>query len=73
MPLFVQTTHGWLCRKASNDSHEHKFLAAILEDAAWVSREWRPHLPAAAVHYFHGDQSPDNPVIQQTREALRNA
>jgi hypothetical protein len=73
VPLFVQTAHSWLCRKASNDSHEYKFLAAILEDARWVSREWRPHLLAAAVHYFHGDQSPDNPIIQRTREALRNA
>lgn len=72
VPLFVQTAHSWLCRKASNDTHEYKFLAAILEDAGWVSREWRPHLLAAAVHYFHGNQSPDNPVMQQTREALRN-
>jgi hypothetical protein len=71
VPLFVQTAHGWLCRKASNDTHEYKFLAAILEDVAWVSAEWRPHLLAASVHYFHGERSQDNPVIQQAREALR--
>jgi hypothetical protein len=71
VPLFVQTAHSWLCRKASNDTHEYKFLAAILENAGWVSPEWRPHLLAASVHYFHGDRSPDNPVIQQAREALR--
>src|SRR5262245_25123362 len=71
VPLFVQTAHSWLCRKASNDTHEYKFLAAILEDVGWVSPEWRPHLLAASVHYFHGDRSPDNPVIQQAREALR--
>ena len=47
MPLFVQTAHSWLCRKASNDTHEYKFLAAILEDAGSVSPEWRPHLLAA--------------------------
>jgi hypothetical protein len=70
VPLFVQTAHSWLCRKASNDTHEYKFLAAILEDAGLVSPEWRPHLLAASVHYFHGDRSPDNPVIQQVREAL---
>jgi hypothetical protein len=69
--LFVQTAHGWLCRKASNDHHEYKFLAAILEDAALVSAQWRPHLLAASVHYFHGDRTPDNPVIEQAREALR--
>jgi hypothetical protein len=72
IPRFVQTARSWLCRKASNDSHEYKFLAAILEDVGWVSPEWRPHLLAAAVHYFHGDQSPDNPVITQVRETLRS-
>jgi len=71
VPLFVQTAHSWLCRKASNDTHEYKFLAAILEDVGWVSPEWRPHLLAASVHYFHGDRSTDNPVVQQAREALR--
>lgn len=70
VPLFVQSSYSWLCRKASNDHHEYKFLAAMLEDAALVSPEWRPHLLAASVHYFHGSQSPDNPVLQQAREAL---
>src|SRR5262249_33018854 len=51
VPLFVQTAHSWLCRKASNDNHEYKILAAILEDAGWVSPQWRPHLLAASVHY----------------------
>ncbi len=37
VPLFVQTAHSWLCQKASDDHHEYKFLAAILEDAALVS------------------------------------
>jgi hypothetical protein len=71
VPLFVQTAHSWLCRKASNDHHEYKFLAAILEDATLVSPEWQPHVLAASVHYFHGNQTPDNLVIQQAREALR--
>lgn len=71
VPLFVQTAHSWLCRKASDDAHEYKFLAAILEDATWVSPEWRPHLLAASVHYFHGTQTPDNPVIQNVQEALQ--
>jgi hypothetical protein len=71
VPLFVQTAHSWLCRKASNDHHEYKFLAAILEDAALVSPEWQPHVLAASVHYFHGNQTPDNPVMQQARDAMR--
>lgn len=70
-PLFVQTAHSWLCQKANDDAHEYKFLAAILEDAACVSPEWQPHLLAASVHYFHGKQTPDNPVIQQVQEALQ--
>jgi hypothetical protein len=72
VPLFVQTAHSWLCRKANDDAHEYKFLAAILEDAACVSPQWRPHLLAASVHYFHGKQTPENPVIQQVREALQH-
>jgi hypothetical protein len=72
VPLFVQTAHSWLCRKASNDQHEYKFLAAILEDSALVSQEWQPHILAASVHYFHGSQTPDNPVMEQARRALRN-
>lgn len=71
MPLFERAAHSWLCRKANDDAHEYKFLAAILEDAACVSPAWRPHLLAAAVHYFHGEQTPDNPVSQQVQEALR--
>src|SRR5262249_23200752 len=70
VPLFVQAAHSGLCRKASDDAHEYKFLAAILEDAAWVSPAWQPHLLAASVHYFHGKQTPDNPVMQQVQAAL---
>jgi hypothetical protein len=72
VPLFVQAANSWLCRKASNDHHEYKFLAAILEDAALVTTEWQPHVLAASVHYFHGNQTPDNPVLQQARNALKN-
>jgi hypothetical protein len=72
VPLFLQAAHSWLCRKANDDAHEYKFLAAILEDAAWVSPAWRPHLLAASVHYFHGQQTPDNPVMQHVREALQH-
>jgi hypothetical protein len=72
VPLFVQAGHSWLCRKASDDAHEYKFLAAILEDAACVSPTWRPHLLAASVHYFHGTKTPDNPVIRHVQEVLRH-
>jgi hypothetical protein len=72
VPLFTQAAHSWLCRKANDDAHEYKFLAAILEDEACVSPVWRPHLLAASIHYFHGQQTPDNPVMQHVREALQH-
>jgi hypothetical protein len=72
VPLFVQTAHSWLCQKASDDAHEYKFLAAILENAACVSSAWQPHLLAASVHYFHGTQTPNNSVIQHVQEALQH-
>jgi hypothetical protein len=71
IPAFAQAARSWLCRKASGDSHDYKILAAMLENADVVSPEWRPHLLAAAVHYFHGNQSIDYPAVQQAREALQ--
>src|SRR5262249_45478752 len=71
VPLFLHAAHRWLCRKLTNDHHEYKFLAAILEDASLVTPVWQPHLLAASVHYFHGNQTPDNSVIDQARDALR--
>jgi hypothetical protein len=59
-----------MCRKASNDAHDYKFMAAIFEEAGWVSPEWQPHLLAASVHFLHGNQSPDHAVVEQAREAL---
>jgi hypothetical protein len=71
VPLYVQAAQSWMCQKATGDAHDYKFLAAILEDAQWVSPEWRPHLLAASVHFFHGKQSLDHPVVQQARESLQ--
>src|SRR5262245_38923769 len=73
VPQLVQAAHSWLCRKASEDAHEYKFLAAILEDAACVSPAWQPHLLAASVHYFHGQHTPDNPVMLHVQEALQHS
>jgi hypothetical protein len=72
VPLFVQAAQSWMCQKASSDAHDYKFMAAIFEEAQWVSPQWQPHLLAASVHFLHGEQSPDHPVVQQAREALRN-
>ena len=71
VPLFVQAAQSWMCQKATGDAHDYKFLAAIFEEAQWVSPQWQPHLLAASVHFLHGKQSLDHPVVQQAREALR--
>lgn len=71
MPLYVQAAQSWMCQKATADPHEYKFLAAILEEAALASPQWKPHILAASVHFLHGKQSPDFPAVQQAREALR--
>ena len=73
MRLFEQTAISWLCRKASTDTHEVKIAAAMLEEADRVSKEWKPYLLAASVHYLHGPQSPDNTVVLQAREALKGS
>jgi hypothetical protein len=70
-PLYVQAALSWMCRKASSDPHEYKFLAAILEEAETASPEWQPHLLAASIHFLHGNQSADYPAVQQAREALQ--
>lgn len=70
VPLYVQAAQSWMCRKATADPHEYKFLAAILEEALLASPVWRPHILAASVHFLHGQQSPDFPAVAQAREAL---
>jgi hypothetical protein len=69
--LYIQAALSWMCRKASSDPHEYKFLAAILEEAETASPEWQPHLLAASVHFLHGNQSLDYPAVEQAREALQ--
>jgi hypothetical protein len=54
----------------SVDSHEFKLPAALFEDYELVSPAWQARLLAASVHWLHGSQSDDSPVIQQAREAL---
>ena len=53
------------------DVHDLKFPVALFEDLDLVSPHWRPHLLAAGVYSFQGSARPDNPVMQQVREALR--
>lgn len=68
---FMQTARSFLCVKASLDPHDIKFPAAIFEDAANVSTEWRRFILAASVHSLHGPKSPDTGVLVQVREAIK--
>jgi hypothetical protein len=68
--LFTQAARSWMCRKASNDAHDYKFMAAIFEEAEWVSPEWQPHLLAGSIHFLHGNRSPDHAVVERARGAL---
>jgi hypothetical protein len=54
------------------DSKTKNADAAILENVEWDSPPWQPHLLAASVHDFHGEQSPDSPVVKQARQALES-
>ena len=67
---FMQTARSFLCVKASLDPHDIKFPAAVFEDAAAVSAEWRPYLLASSVHSLHGTKSADTPALVQVRDAL---
>ena len=53
------------------DAHDYKFSAAILEDSATLSPEWRDRLLAASVHYLKGSGGPDNGIVHRIREALK--
>jgi hypothetical protein len=68
--LYMQAARSWMCQKSTDDPHDYKFLATILEEAEAGSPEWQPHILAASVHFIHGKQSPDYHAVQQAREAL---
>jgi hypothetical protein len=52
------------------DSHDYKFSAAVLEDYALVSPEWRDRVLASAMMQFRGSAGPDTGVLKRTRAAL---
>jgi hypothetical protein len=67
---FVATARRLVAAKATINSHDVKFPVAIFENLAWVNPPWRPHVLAASVHFLHGTQMPDSPVIESARLAL---
>lgn len=52
------------------DSHDYKFSAAVLEDAAHVSEPWRDRFLAASLFWLKGSGGSDSPVVKRTHTAL---
>jgi hypothetical protein len=52
------------------DSHDYKFSSSVMEDAAYISPEWRNHFLAASVFWLKGSDAPDSPLVKRTRAAL---
>jgi hypothetical protein len=70
--LFIRTALRLVCRKSTDNAHDIKFPAAIFENYALASREWRPHLLAASIHWLHGTQMDDTPAVKQAIEILKS-
>jgi hypothetical protein len=54
----------------STGAHDYKFGCAVLEDAQYLSKEWRGRFLGGAVFSLQGAGKRDNPLIQQARSAL---
>jgi hypothetical protein len=67
---FQQSARSLLCRKATTNPHDFKYLAAAFEDASRANPHWRPYLLASSVHALHGTQSDDTPALKAVRERL---
>jgi hypothetical protein len=65
-----RTAARLLPAKADTDPHRIKFAVAMFENYRWVSPRWRPHLAAAAVYSFLGQDAPDTATIRQVRDVM---
>jgi hypothetical protein len=54
----------------STGAHDFKFGCAVLEDAAYVSQQWRANYLASTVFQLQGSRQADNPLVQRTRTAF---
>ncbi len=52
------------------DAHDYKFSTSVMEDAGFVSPEWRDHFLAASVFWLRGSDAPDSALVKRTRAAL---
>jgi hypothetical protein len=69
--LLLSAARRLLPLKSSGDPHDIKYPVAVFEDLDLVSPGWRPHILASAVFSFCGSDRPDNPRMEQVREAVR--
>jgi hypothetical protein len=53
------------------DAHHYKYAAAVFEDFAVVSPEWRPHVLATSVYYLRGSRDPDSKLMDRAVEAVK--
>jgi hypothetical protein len=56
----------------ARDVHDIKFAVAVEEDLALASPRWQPQILAASAYSFQGTGRPDNPILQQAKEALQD-
>ena len=52
------------------DPHDYKFSASVMEDASFISPEWRDRFLAASVFWLKGSDTPDSPLVKRIRAAL---
>jgi len=67
-PLIQAARHN-VCMKL-REHHQVKWPAAIFEDYALVSPEYRPHLLAASMYYLRGDRHRNSPVTERALAEL---
>jgi hypothetical protein len=68
--LFIASARQQIARKSTFNAHDIKFPAALFENYEWVSPMWRPHLLATSMQHIASSHMPDNPAIEQARQAL---
>jgi hypothetical protein len=68
--LFIATARQQTARKSTFNAHDLKFPAALFENYEWISPMWRPHLLATSMQHMASSHMPDNPAVEQARQAL---
>ncbi|MGI9240978.1 MAG: hypothetical protein ACR2RV_09255, partial [Verrucomicrobiales bacterium] len=66
---FTDAARRLVFLKGTN-AHDYKFSAAVLEDFAHLSPQWRNRFLAASTYHLRGNGSPDNSLVERARAAL---